>query len=480
MKRFRRLFLGAIGSLAIAVIANALAVKYNTFLVNEAGLTFNNNYPLPLNSYTIDTLSFTSIASSVTFANSTFTDGQASTGSITVTTTTGLGSIAAFDSLTIVSTRPTTQDIQLTLNGVTIYNLSTPFEDITTTATAINLKNLLAARFSNVSFSTSGAGAVVSATATVGGAGANNMLFVSNVSTNVISFATYVSSTPTSASSQFSGGQNSASLSIAGFNIPFTTTVGVGGSSTTAASIVAGINGNANLNTIIIATNNTTSNVVITTATQVGTIGNYATFSSTQAALTLSAPFSIASNGSSTGTMTGGINASYTLAGGSATIVNITNHRYTLALQVLYSTSSGTGITGLTNGTTYFIIPVSPNSIGFATSAANARASVFVVLTSSQNKTTQDLFALAPLAIAGTPSYKWQVSNDGINWVDYTTTSGNVAVSSVTLSVFNSTGTANSWDFGAIQYAYIRLAVISPTAGAINLQVVGNGKSFEK
>ena len=51
---------------------------------------------------------------------------------------------------------------------------------------------------------------------------------------------------------------------------------------------------------------------------------------------------------------------------------------------------------------------------------------------------------MAPLTIAGTPSFKWQSSNDGTNFAD-------LSVSSVT---FGSPYTAAStqWDFGTYNY----------------------------
>ena len=169
--------------------------------------------------------------------------------------------------------------------------------------------------------------------------------------------------------------------------------------------------------------------------------------------------------------MFGGTDAAYTLVSGSATVINISSHGFTKGLEVLFSTA-GTGLTGLTNQTTYYVIPITANSISLATTSALALANWPVVFTSSAAGTTAHTWTLAPLAIAGTSSYKWEVSNDGVNWFD----AGQSTVSIPTAS-FVSTGTVNTWDFSPIDYAWIRLNVKAPSAGGLKLQVIGNGKN---
>jgi len=143
---------------------------------------------------------------------------------------------------------------------------------------------------------------------------------------------------------------------------------------------------------------------------------------------------------------------------------------------VVYSTASGVGLGGLTWGTTYFIIPVDYNTIKLASSVANARAGTAITITSSSTQTTANTFTLTPQAISGTPSGKWQVSNDGQLWQDFTTTSSGVAVSSFTVLTYTAGGASTSWDFGKFGYQFIRLAVIGPTTGGLNLLVTMNGK----
>lgn len=482
----KKLLLGVLGSVTLVVVANAMVVKYNTNLVNEVGLTSNKTYPLNLNSYGIDNLSFTTTLSSVSFTNQTFTDGQESTGTITVSTTSGLAAISASDSLTI-GTTTIPAAAALTVNGVVLTNGLQWFADNTTTATAINIRNAIVTYVPNVLVSTGG-GSQVFSTATVAGAYGNNMTFVSNVSTSVISFATYTSSGSTGATSFFSGGTDAAMISINGITIPFTTTLGVGGSSTTASSIAAGINANTFLKAIVIAsTGGAVGTVVTATSTQVGLFTNYIITSSTDAALTVGGSTKTVTglNGASRGLMWGGLDSAMPIIFPATTTIaiNITTHNYVQGLAVLLSTTGVnqtnlmTSITPLTNQTTYYVIPLTGNSIALARSSTDSVNGIPIVITSSQTRISADSFTLTPLAITGVPSFKWEISNDGTNWYPYSLTANNVAISTVGVGTYISTGTVNTWDFGPIDYAYIRLNVISPTQGAVKLQVTGSGKN---
>lgn len=477
MKKTRKFLLGTLGSLCIAIIANAMVTKYSAFLVNEPGLASNKTYPLPLDSYGIDYLSFTSVASSVTFAASTFTDGQLSTGTITVTANTGLSAVSASDFLTVITTSNFSSTATLTVNGVLLTNGIQWFSDFTTTSTAISIRNAIASYVPNVQVST-GLNSTVYSTATVSGSYGNNMTFVTNVSTAFISFNTYTSSTPTSASSQFSGGKDSATISINGFFVSFTPGAT---SSATALSIAQGINSNTSLNKLVVSSVPDAGTIVFATSTQVGSNVNYVMTSSTDSSLTIGGSTKTVTGlgGASIGQMWGGAASALPILSPSTTAVSISipNHGWTQALAVLLSTTGTNTITPLINQTTYYVIPLSANGISLSFTSTGAVAGLAVVFTSSQTKTTTDSFTLTPLGISGVPSYKWQVSNDGTNWYDYLTTQGNVAVSSVSLNTFNSTGTANVWDFGPVDYAFIRLNVVAPTQGAIRIQVVGNGKN---
>ena len=129
----------------------------------------------------------------------------------------------------------------------------------------------------------------------------------------------------------------------------------------------------------------------------------------------------------------------------------------------------------MTTSTTYYA-GSNGTSFNLATTSTGAVAGNFITFTSTTAGVGYSL-KFAPLAITGTPSYQWQVSNDGVNYQNYTVNDQGVAVSSVTVGTFFSSGTVTTWDFGEIQYAWIRLNVVGPTTGAIKLQVIGNGKN---
>jgi len=86
----------------------------------------------------------------------------------------------------------------------------------------------------------------------------------------------------------------------------------------------------------------------------------------------------------------------------------------------------------------------------------------------TQTATGGGTFGLTPLTYAGTPSFKWQASNDNLSWSD-------VAVSSVTMT--SSTTASATWDFGSVNYRYIRLNFLGPTTGGVALTVIGVGRS---
>ena len=77
-----------------------------------------------------------------------------------------------------------------------------------------------------------------------------------------------------------------------------------------------------------------------------------------------------------------------TFDGSSASVVSVANdtltfanHRFVTGQRVTYTDGGGTVITGLTDGTAYFIIKVDQNTIKLATSASNATSSTAIDLT---------------------------------------------------------------------------------------------------
>ena len=356
-------YLAVLLMLVAPITAWAGTVKYNGYLANESGLTFAKSYPLPMNQIQADNVSFQLTWSTPSPSNVTFTDGQASTGTITVSSSPAAG---------------------IPGETVCIYNQC------------------------------------------------------------------------------FSDGNQWVHDPL-------------GFSSGTALNITKAINASL-LNTVLIATVPTNGTIIYTTSTINGTSANFATFSSSQSALTLS-PFTSSGPVTAVGAMFGGTNSAYTLVGGSATIINATNtfgsttQTGMVGYQVLYTTSSAVTITPLVWGTTYYVIPVSPVAFGLATTSANAQAGKYIVLTSSTNKTATDSFVLTALGETGTPSGIFQASNDGVNWASYP------AQSTITFTpVFPSSTTVV--DLGQSGYSWIRFNVNTPpTQGGLQLQIIPNAKN---
>jgi len=145
-----------------------------------------------------------------------------------------------------------------------------------------------------------------------------------------------------------------------------------------------------------------------------------------------------------------------------------------IGFQVLFSTNGAASAPSpLINQTTYYVIPVDVNDFKLATTSTGAVAGTAIVLTSTG---TAGAYKLTPLAITGTPSFKWQVSNDGTTWNDLTATPYNVAISSITMSAYTFGGASTVWDFGPFNYVWVRLNVIAPTAGGIQLKCTPNGE----
>lgn len=67
------------------------------------------------------------------------------------------------------------------------------------------------------------------------------------------------------------------------------------------------------------------------------------------------------------------------------------------------------------------------------------------------------------------------MSNDGINYLPFTTTLYNVAVSSDVFTAVNPSSTTLR-DLGQVDYGYIEYKVVAPNAGAVNLKVILNAK----
>ena len=243
--------------------------------------------------------------------------------------------------------------------------------------------------------------------------------------------------------------------------------------SATATSLATAINASSTTTGVVASA---AGSVVSATATVVGTGPNsYATFSSSQAPLTIS-PYISSSpvTGSATGTMLYGTNAGYSYGG---TTIQLTGNNFVLGQSVYVSTTGNVALSPLAWGSTYYVIPGANGSIQLATTSTGAVAGAGITFTSSQTKTTADTFTLNPSALVGTPSAQWVVSNDNTNWIPYTTTPFNITISSLTYSSYVATGTVNIFDFGHMNYGWIGLKTVAPTSGAVSFSthLIGKG-----
>lgn len=255
----------------------------------------------------------------------------------------------------------------------------------------------------------------------------------------------------TAGGASFSGGQNPAYVVINGTTLTEGVDwTAVSTTSGSARAISDAIVANSTLNTVIAST--WAAAVVYTTSTAVG-VNAYSVYAWPPAAFAWK----------STTTFIAGTASAYSLNG---TQITATAHGLTLALPVLYSTS-GFALSGLTNQTTYYAIPVDANTFGLSLTSTGAVAGSYITLASSSTAGPHT-FTVAPLAITGTASFKWQSSNDGTNFFD---------LPNATSVTFGSPYTAATtiWD-GTINFKWLRFNFTAPTTGAMNVVVTGQGK----
>lgn len=425
----------ALGLLALAVLARAGVIVYNANLVDETALAYNNTYVLNLTKLGITSLSAQAVYSSATVPTATFADGSQSVGSLTVANYQALVAARATNHLT-VTTNSGLKRATVVLPGYVFTEgldwkqLSTPTLTAASIASALAKVPYLAVHQS---------GTVIYATTTANGSNYNSVSL--SVSTPAL----------TVAHAFFTGGQNNATVSVNGTTLlqgrDFTAATS---NAATATSLVSAINASAGLNIYLHAV--AASNVANMTSLLNGALYNFTLQSSSPTALTASGV-----------RMTGGTTPAFTK--GSALFSKASS--LTLALPVLYTGSPAIG--GLTSGATYYAVPAGTDKFELSKYSTSAVAGVdLVVVTSTNTGLTPNTYSLAPLAISGTPSFKWQVSNDGTIWDD-------LAVSSVTVSSYSNPPATTIWSFGFIGLNFIRLNVVAPTTGGLKLRVTTIG-----
>jgi len=446
MKNFKYAAVTALVLAAVYGTIQAARVVYSQTLVSETALAYTTTYSLDMGaSYlshsNVDSLSMQAVYSSATISAVTFIDGTKSTATITVSSYPALLGARATNTLTVKSTTTIVNlNVSFTLNGIPFYYADLWSVGSSSAATAINICsaiNSYGATMNTFSCSTTSAG-VATITAVSTGTLANSYTLATS-SNAALQIGT----------NTFTGGLNQGFIVINGVTLTQGTDFNaLTSSATTATNIAAAINANQNLSSVIIATAPFLSGVVYATSTSVGSGTNYSLWASTVA---LSIPNRRFYGGTDSNVV--------------SNVITKAGHSLTTGLPVLYTTSAGTAPQNLIAGTTYYPIRVDSSNFKLATSLTNAQAGTAITISTVTGSGT---FVLTPLGLTGTPSFKWQGSNDNSNWAD-------LSVSSVTMSSLAPASTL--WDFGTVNYRYVRLNVVGPTTGGINLVVTGNGKS---
>lgn len=152
--------------------------------------------------------------------------------------------------------------------------------------------------------------------------------------------------------------------------------------------------------------------------------------------------------------------------------INIIGNGFPSGLGVLFTVPASTpAISGLTTGTTYFVIALTPNSFELAANTANVYTKTPVVLASSQAVT--DTYTLTPINFTNTGSagIQLQWSDDKVTFFNATTGNYNAAFSSTT---YATAGTSSLIDLGFTNHRYLRVNATSPTTGAVKYTVTSN------
>lgn len=222
----------------------------------------------------------------------------------------------------------------------------------------------------------------------------------------------------------------------------------------TAKVICDAINGFYPLKNYVTAAWADNTSVVTLTAKYVGTAYNYAIASTSPTALGVSG-------------MTTGTNAAIDYA---ANTITAKNHALPLALPVLYTVTSGNSPTNLTANATYYAIPVNPYTFKIATTGANAVAGTAIDINEHASAGASSL-KVTPIPLSGSATFYFMVSNDGVNFVQP------AAASSGTVTTATTANTTFLYDFGDINWKYVRVRFLKPLWGAVRLAITGNGKS---
>lgn len=422
--------------------ATLRAVGLSGLIISNPGLAYSNRYVFNLSNADVNTVTASAVYSAGSFSTASFGTGSTSAGTLTIASNSLLTAAAATNTITVTGAGSNGDSIVIPKVNAPGAHVLLAGRDwaygANTTATAASL----AAALQTIPWlQVSPSANVITITAPTG------------AFYNSIPVTTNHSATLTIAHATMTGGVDAPTVYVNGYGFQAGRDYTVGGSASASATALANaINAKSGLSGQVLAT--PSSNTVGLASKLTGTVANFTLTTSNSSAISVSAA-----------TMTGGTNEAWALNSGKITA---SAHGFTLGQQLLYSVGSGSPVIGgLTDQTTYYAIPVDVNTLELASSLNNAKAGTFITLTSSSTLASAESYTLAPLAFsAGSAGFDWEVSNDGTNWTALNT-------SSVTYS--NGGAGSMSWNLGTLNYTYLSLNVVGPSAGGLNLQVTAQG-----
>lgn len=458
--------------LALAAPAAAdSALTYSSSVVNGV-LAATQSVDLDLNRYRVDDLSVQLVYSSASPNTVTFTDGHTSTGNITISSLSGLTTAYATGSITVISTTGLS-GMTLTVNGNTLKEGGAWFTKATTHLTAVDIARALNKDYADIVRSTvTPTGSVVYSTATNYGMAGNSITLTTSISGKV-----------SVSGANLTGGRDHAVLTLAGIRFTANSTFAVASTSSGTATNLASAINNSGLGDMVRAA--AASNIVYATSTTAGYAANYAMVSSTPAALTVSAA-----------NMSGGIDSDVNLSAiprtlfGFSTGITVPGPKETRTSVIkkattgvgpgtafLWSTTAGTIPAPFVAGTTYYATNITAADFQLSDTSTGALAGLNLSIT-TQTRTGGGTFVLTPIALAGTPAFKIQMSNDGTNFSDLYFSSSTLLAPAQCAVSFASPYTASSqfWPFGPVNFKWLRFAFTKGTWGGVNINCVVNGK----
>lgn len=426
-------------------------VSVNQTLYSTPGLCYSTAPVFDIGDY--DRTSVQVTYSSGTYGAITFTEGVKSNATITVGSNFALLAPATASVLIKVASNTTTalDGAYITIEGHPFRNGIEWTRQTTATGTAASIAAAIDAVDFLVStnvFTGTTSSDTLRSSATVYGVFGNAYSIFSSTPA-----ALNIDGSTLTATSTFSGGRDRGFITINATQLFADTDFTVGASTAaTATNIAAAINADATLGQIIVATATApcpACGVVYATATTTG-LHTYSISTSSRPLLTPSG---------------------FQFDGG--TEDNINSETDVITKANTFPLAQGVYIgatvpTGLSAGTTYFAIPVAyGTSFKLATTAANAVAGTAIdISTTAAGSGSYTL--TASTYTAGSAGFNWQSSNDNTNWLTLP------SISSVTIP--GSGVTTIGWDFGTLNYRYLRLNFTGPTRGCAVIDAAIQGK----